>query len=108
MRSPPRTATLRYRLSRGGGLLVRMTGTVAVACLSLVSITFGNDVQAAIRRTTDIAPQELAPALKLLARDRNVQLVYRSDLVKDQRTGGAAGNLTFEEALTQLLSGTSL
>src|SRR3569833_4112011 len=61
-----------------------------------------------MRRPTDIAPQGLAAALKMLARDRHVQLVYRSDLVKDQHTGGAAGELTFDEALTQLLSGTGL
>ncbi len=43
-----------------------------------------------------------------LAKDRNTQLVYRSDLVKDQRTGGVVGDLTFEEALKQLLNGTGL
>lgn len=85
-----------------------MRATVAIACLSLVGITYANDGQAAIRRPVDIAPQELAPALKALARDRDIQLVYRSDLVKDQRTGGAAGDLTFEEALKKLLSGTGL
>ncbi|MBS0420025.1 MAG: TonB-dependent receptor [Proteobacteria bacterium] len=87
---------------------MRATVALALACLSLVGITHADDGLAAIRRPVDIAPQELAPALKMLARDRDVQLVYRSDLVKDQYTGGAAGDLTFEEALKQLLRGTGL
>jgi iron complex outermembrane recepter protein len=92
----------------GGGELVRATLATAAACLCLVGITCANDVEAAIRRPTNIAPQELAPALQMLAKDRAIQLIYRSDLVKDQRTSGAAGDLTFDEALTQLLSGTGL
>jgi hypothetical protein len=51
---------------------------------------------------------ELGPALQTLARERDVQVVYRSELVGEHRTSGATGNLTFEEALTQLLSGTGL
>jgi iron complex outermembrane recepter protein len=47
-------------------------------------------------------------ALQLFAKDRSVQLVYRSDLVGDRHTSGAAGELTVEEALTKLLSGTGL
>ncbi len=85
-----------------------MRAAVAVACLSLVGITSAGEAQAAIRQPTHIAAQELASALKLLAENRNVQLVYRSDLVKHQRSGGAAGDLTFEEALTQLLTDTGL
>jgi outer membrane receptor protein involved in Fe transport len=61
-----------------------------------------------MRRSTNIAAQGLAPALKILAKERDVQLVYRTELVGDHQTSGAAGDLTFEEALTQLLSGTGL
>ena len=108
MRLSHRTMALKHNLIRGEQVLMRVTLAVAVACLSLVSITSANDAQASIRQPTNIAAQGLAPALKMLAKDRNVQLVYRSDIVKDQRTGGAAGDLTFEEALTQLLNGTGL
>jgi outer membrane receptor protein involved in Fe transport len=87
---------------------VRAAVATTIAFLSLVSITCADEARAAIRQPTNIAAQELAPALKLLAKDRDVQLVYRSDLVKDQHTSGAAGDLTFEEALTQLLAGTGL
>lgn len=87
---------------------MRITLAVAVACFSLVAITSGKDAEAAMRRQTNIAAQALAPALRTLAKERDVQLVYRTELVGDHQTGGAAGDLTFEEALTQLLSGTGL
>jgi len=74
--------------------------------LSLLGISAG--AEAATRQATNIAAQELAPALQILARERDFQVVYRSELVGDQRTSGANGNLTFEEALTQLLNGTGL
>lgn len=60
------------------------------------------------RRPTRIAPQELALALQQLAKDRDVQLVYRSELVADRRTDGASGVLTLDEALIQLLRGSGL
>jgi len=87
---------------------MRITLAVAVACFSLVAITTGKDAEAAMRRPTNIAAQGLAPALRILAKERDVQLVYRTELVGDHQTSGAAGDLTFEEALTQLLSGTGL
>ena len=87
---------------------MRIAVAVAVACLSLVAITSGKDAEAAIRRQTNITAQGLAPALRILAKERDVQLVYRTDLVGDHQTSGAAGDLTFDEALTQLLSGTGL
>ena len=77
-------------------------------CLVIVAVSTGARADAAIRRTTYIASQELAPALQSLARERRIQVVYRSEFVSDRRTSGAAGNLTLEEALTQLLSGTGL
>ena len=108
MRLSRRTAALAQSLVRGGGVLVRITVAAALMCLSLVGITSASDVQAAIRQPTNIAAQALAPALATLAKDRNVQLVYRSELLENRRTGGAAGDLTFEEALAQLLAGTGL
>jgi iron complex outermembrane receptor protein len=81
---------------------------MAIACLSLVAVTTAKDAEAAMRRQTNIAAQGLAPALRTLAKERDVQLVYRTELVGDHQTSGAAGDLTFEEALTQLLNGTGL
>lgn len=61
-----------------------------------------------MRQPTNIGAQELAPALHTLARERGVQFVYRSELVADRRTSGVIGNLTFEEAMAQLLNETGL
>ncbi|HEY8509267.1 MAG TPA: STN domain-containing protein, partial [Steroidobacteraceae bacterium] len=57
---------------------------------------------------TEIPAQDLGSALQMLAQSRDLQVLYFSELVKDVRTGGASGELTVEEALTQLLSGTGL
>src|ERR1700722_9076103 len=104
----PRLPAAMKSLHRGRGAIMRIAVAVAVACLSLVAITSGKDAEAAIRRQTNITAQGLAPALRILAKERDVQLVYRTDLVGDHQTSGAAGDLTFDEALTQLLSGTGL
>lgn len=80
----------------------------AVVLLSVVAGSPNSKADVSTRQPTHIAAQQLAPALQTLARDRNVQLVYRSELAADHQTGGAKGNLTIEEALTQLLDGTGL
>jgi len=87
---------------------MRLSVIAAVVCLSIVGISTGQNAEAAMRRPTHIPAQRLGSALQMLAKERNVQVVYRSELVRDQRTSGAAGDLTFDEALTQLLSGTGL
>jgi len=86
---------------------MRISLVAAAIGLSIVGIS-GTKADAATRQATNIAAQELAPALQTLARERDVQVVYRSELVGDHRTSGATGNLTFEEALRQLLDGTGL
>lgn len=63
---------------------------------------------AAIRLDTQIPPQELGVALRSLARQRDFQIIYASKDVSALRTQGAAGRLTAEEALLQLLRGTGL
>lgn len=80
----------------------------AAVCLCAVGFSAGAEADAGARQPTNIAAQMLAPALQALARERDVQVVYRSELVGEHRTSGASGNLTFEEALMQLLNGTGL
>jgi hypothetical protein len=86
--------------------VIRISGVATAICLSILGIAAGAD--AAARQPTNIAAQALGAALQTLARERDVQIIYRSELVVEHRTGGANGNLTFEEALTQLLDGTGL
>jgi iron complex outermembrane receptor protein len=87
---------------------MRITLGAAVACIALGGICTAHDADAAIKSRTDIPPQALAPALQALVKERNIQLVYRSELIGDQRTAGASGDLTAVEALGQLLNGTGL
>ncbi|MEJ0037790.1 MAG: TonB-dependent receptor [Gammaproteobacteria bacterium] len=80
----------------------------AAICLSIVSLSIAQNVEAAIRKATSIPAQDLAVALQTLARDRDLQVVYRSELVGELRTQGATGDLTTTEVLAQLLRGTGL
>ena len=87
---------------------MRLAVAVAVACLSIVSLSVASDVEASIKKQTDIPAQGLGPALEAFAKDRDFQVVYRSEVVGTLQTRGASGNLTPKEALTQLLRGTDL
>jgi iron complex outermembrane recepter protein len=87
---------------------MRIGVLVVGICLSLVGMATSGRASEDGRQPTNIAAQELASALQLLAKERGVQVVYRSELAADQWTSGVSGNLTFEEALVQLLEATGL
>lgn len=87
---------------------MRITAIAAAISIILVGLSSAGEATAAIRKTISIGEQGLGPALRELAKDRNFQILVRSDLVRDQRTAGASGYLTTDEALTQLLAGTAL
>lgn len=108
MQLSPCWTTAEKSLIRGRGVLMRLSVAVAAACLSMTGLSMADQAQAAIRKSTGIAAQGLAPALELFAKERDVQVIYRSELVGNRQTAGASGDLTVEEALTKLLSGTGL
>jgi outer membrane receptor protein involved in Fe transport len=85
---------------------MRLSVMTAAICSCLVGLSVAGELHASIKKTTDILPQPLGVALRMLARERGLQLVYESAQVNPLRTRGARGDLTSEEALTQLLSGT--
>lgn len=87
---------------------MRVLLTASVMCCAIVGLSRAEEAQALMRRPTNIPAQALRPALQLLAKERDVQVVFRTDVVAELRTPGAAGELTIEEALKQLLSGTGL
>ena len=87
---------------------MRIAFATAVAWLSLIGVAAVPDAEASIRKLTFIPAQSLGAALKALAKDRGFQIVYVSDDVDSVQTQGASGELTSEEALTQLLRGTGL
>jgi iron complex outermembrane recepter protein len=86
---------------------MRAAVLVTAICVSAVSFCAVGEVAAAIRHT-EIPAQGLGPALQRLARERDFQIVYRAELVRDTSTAGVSGELTTDDALTQLLRDTGL
>src|SRR5688500_11964261 len=84
-----------------------MRTALAVFCL-LASGLCAAGARPTERVPTDIPAQGLESALQLLAKERSIQVIYRSELVVRRRTSGVTGNLTALEALGKLLSGTGL
>src|ERR1700733_6686516 len=108
MNSPGWLANTTKSFSRSPGVLMRLA-LLAAVCLSIVGLAVAAESQAAMdKMPTNIPAQGLGPALKELAKDRGIQLVFRSEVVGSARTRGASGNLTTPEALTELLKGTNL
>jgi iron complex outermembrane receptor protein len=84
-------------------------GVAATAiCLSIVGVALADPARAAIRKPTNIPAQALGSALEELAKERDIQVLYRSEVVFDRKTEGAVGEFTPDEALRQLLTGTGL
>jgi outer membrane receptor protein involved in Fe transport len=87
---------------------MRSSVAITIACLALVGLAAADESQAAIKQHTDIPAEDLGLALQTLAKERGFQVVYVTDEVKSLQTQGASGDLTQQEALTQLLRGTGL
>ena len=77
-------------------------------CLSIVDVSLAQETVSATRMPTDIQPQPLEKALKKFAESRNLQVLYLSQTVGKMHTAGASGELTTDEALVKLLTGTDL
>lgn len=60
------------------------------------------------RKITAIPPEPLGRALQTLAQERKLQVAYVPDEVDSVLSHGASGQLTIDEALTQLLRDTGL
>src|SRR5262245_54256243 len=90
-----------------GDSLMRLSVAIATVCLSLTGVAHADRANA-LKRLTNIPPQQLEPALESLARVYDLQILYRAEIVRDQRTRGATGDLTREQALAQLLENTGL
>ena len=87
---------------------MRIAVAVAIAGFSLTGISLGSEAFASIKKQTNIPAQGLGTALQALAQERQFQVVYLSDAVDGFQTSGAVGELTADQALTKLLSGTGL
>jgi outer membrane receptor protein involved in Fe transport len=74
----------------------------------MVGVALADPATAAIRKPTNIPAQSLGSALEELAKERDIQVIYRSEVVLDRKTEGAVGEFTPAEALSKLLTGTGL
>jgi hypothetical protein len=95
-------------LSRIFGGFRRFVAIVVVTCLAGFGSPTAADTDASVKMATNIPAEELVPALKTLARERGLQVVFRSEVVGSAHTQGALGSFTATQALEQLLSGTGL
>lgn len=87
---------------------MRIAVMATAMSLTVVGLSSAADVEASIKRPTQIAAQGLAPALRAFARERGFQIVFASSEVAAVRTAGASGELTVDEALIEMLAGTGL
>lgn len=81
---------------------------VALACSAFATDCFADEATAPVRKLTAIPAGPLGEALQALARERDLQVAYASEEVDSLTTQGASGELTVDEALTQLLRDTGL
>ncbi len=88
---------------------MRLSVAAVAICVSVVGLCAAQNVAAAMnRKPTNIPAQPLSTALEALAKERDLQVIYRSDLVQSIQSAGAMGVFTPAEALTKLLTGTGL
>jgi iron complex outermembrane receptor protein len=87
---------------------MRAAITATTLCLSVSRFSEADNAEAAIRRETRIAAEELSAALRELEKDRNLELIFFAEDVRGIHTGGASGDLTLDEALNKILAGTGL
>ncbi len=91
-----------------GGRYMRVIVAAAAGALMVSGLSQAGNADAAIKVQMHIPPESLDRALQSLAKERNLVLAYRSEVVGDTQTAGASGLLTREQALTELLEGTGL
>jgi iron complex outermembrane receptor protein len=87
---------------------MRIAIAAAITCLSIIGVTATAQVQAAIRKHTEIPAEPLDLALRTLAKDRGFQLIFLTENVAALQTRGAVGDYTVDEALKKLLSDSRL
>src|SRR5260370_22667097 len=98
MNSPDLLAGMTNSFLRSIGGVMRLAVVATAVCFSIIGLAMADDAKAAMRKPTHIAAQELAPALKALARERGFQDVFRSEGVGTKHTHGASGYLTSAQA----------
>lgn len=84
------------------GKRMRAISSMAAGCLLAATVLAAGEP-----RAVSIPPGDLATALNSLASQYGVDVLYRSDQLKDAQTSGVSGTLSADAAMEQLLQGTS-
>jgi len=86
-----------------------LTGLAATAILLAAAAAIcASPSAAATERDEGIAPQSLAAALNMFARQSGLKLIYASDLAAGKHSDGAPAGLSPTETLQRILAGTGL
>lgn len=91
----------------GLGVLVRITA-VGAFCLAIAGLCLAGESWAAIRYPTHVQAQALGSALEVLAREHGFQVLYRTEVLGGLRAPALNGELSTDQALHRMLSGTGL
>jgi iron complex outermembrane receptor protein len=88
----------------------RVRNSAIAVALSLLTgwVTAAESTAVWSRAPTNLPPQNLGLALRSFALQRKFQIVFASKEVTLLRTQGAVGDLSVDEALEKILSGTGL
>lgn len=108
MKPLPYRMTATASLDRGKGMFMRAMVAVTAMCCSIAGLSMAAAADASIRKSVSIAAQGLGPALQTLAKEHQLHIVFIAEDVNRLTTRGASGDLTIDEALTRILSGTGL
>ncbi len=84
--------------------IARKCGLIAIVCPLFLSALAAADTPAAL----EVPAGELVAALKALARQSDVELLYQPEQLRDIRTAGLKGNYSAQEAVAILIKGTPL
>lgn len=87
---------------------MRASLLVALTAVAAVSMADPPSAQAMVRRPIHLPAQDLESALQSFIRDRELQIVFRSSIVKRFKTEAIDGEYSAEEVLERLLHGTGL
>src|SRR5688572_7508085 len=98
--SPPRCAAAAQTSLVPGGRAIMRGMAAALLCLALVNpatVAMAAEAPAPVKKQTHIPAQSLGSALKALAKERGLRVVFVAEEVERLRTPGVSGEFTSEE-----------
>lgn len=100
------------RCGRAGGWLAALMVSTALGGMALPGAVLAQQAQAGAvqdrQRAFDIPAQSLVDALPVFGRQAGLQVSAHGEVVQGAHTNGVSGTMTINQALGQLLAGTSI